>query len=62
MGKTRYIRGDVPGARLYWIDTKKACGGILVRGGRIVGGAGSFSQLAGRKVKDLPRWYKLAKV
>jgi hypothetical protein len=62
MGKTRYIRGDVPGARLYWIDTRKACGGIFVRSGRIVGGAGSFSRLAGLKVKDLPKRYTVKKV
>jgi hypothetical protein len=62
MARRRYTRGEVPGARLYWLDTGWGCGGVFVLKGRIVGGASIFSRLAGQKLKDLPGRYKSKKV
>lgn len=62
MSKRRYIRGEVQGARLVWLDTGWGCGGVFIRDGRIVGGAAIFGKLGGTRIKDLPRRYRWKKV
>lgn len=62
MTMARYVRGDAPGASLYWLDTGWGCGGVYVSKGRVVGGAAIFSKLGGQKLKDLPNRYKSKKV
>lgn len=62
MIRSSYKRGVVKGARLWWLDTGWACGGVFVRKGRIVGGAPIFRKFGGQRIRDLPGRYKVQRV
>jgi hypothetical protein len=51
----RLAMQEVPGD--YWIDTGWGCGGIVVRGGKVVDGAPIFRKLIGEPIAKLARIY-----